>query len=267
MEAQPMEWTPRAEKELKKVPFFVRKRVRCKVEEYARKKALTTVTHEDLKAVKAAYMSDMDSEIQGYRIETCFGQDGCPNRAAESDHLVAQLEDIFKKEDLRAFLSERVKGKLKPHNEIRIAVADCPNACSQPQIKDIGIIGASVPETTNRECISCNACIDICREKAIMINDGLERPEFDYLLCMKCGQCADVCPAGTIVKGTTGFRVLLCGKLGRHPVLARELPGIYNEEAVIKIVKTCIRFYKEHNRHGERFAEVFNNVDIEGLMC
>ncbi|MCD6261694.1 MAG: hypothetical protein J7J52_01550 [Deltaproteobacteria bacterium] len=122
MEIQPMEWTPRAEKELK--------------------------------AVKAAYMSDMDFEIQGYRIETCFGQDGCPNRAAEGDHLVAQLEDIFKKENLRAFLSERVKRKLKPHNKIRIAIADSPNACSQPQIKDIGIIGTSIPETTNRECIS-----------------------------------------------------------------------------------------------------------------
>jgi len=108
---------------------------------------------------------------------------------------------------------------------------------------------------------------DICRERAITINNGLERPEFDYLLCMKCGQCTDVCPTGTIVKGTAGFRVLLCDKLGRHPALARELPGIYDEETVIKIVKTCIRFYKEHNRHGERFAEVFNNVDIEGLMC
>jgi dissimilatory sulfite reductase (desulfoviridin) alpha/beta subunit len=262
-----MEWTERAEKDLKKIPFFIRKKIRCKVEDYAIKNALATVTHKDLKAVKAACLSDLNPEIQGYQIETCFGHEGCPNRAEKSDHLVEHLEYVFEKEDLRTFLSERVKGDLKPHHEIRIAVADCPNACSQPQIKDIGIIGASLPETTNRECISCNACLDICRERAITINDSLEKPEIDCLSCLKCGQCADVCTTGSIVKGISGFRVMLGGKLGRHPKLARELPGIYDEASIIKIVKNCIRFYKEHNRHGERFAEIVSDVNIEDFLC
>lgn len=40
-----------------------------------------------------------------------------------------------------------------------------------------------------------------------------------------------------------GFKVQIGGKLGRHPQLAKELPGIYSKDEVIGIVKSCIAFY------------------------
>ncbi len=258
-----MKWTPEAEKTIKKVPFFVRKKVRVRVENDARNKGKELITLDDVNATKTAYLTKMSSEVKGYQIDACFGPEGCPNRANISGPLAEKIEEIFSKEDLLGFLKERVSGDLKLHHEFRVTIADCPNACSQPQIKDIGIIGACIPKITDEECTLCNGCVDICKEKAIAVDENLSRPVLDFSLCLKCGQCVGVCPTGTIEKRETGFRVLLGGKLGRHPQLAKELPGIYDENGVIEIVIKCIDFYKEHSKHGERFAEIFKDIDLK----
>ncbi len=260
-----MQWTPDAEKAIKKVPFFVRKKVRARVENDARNKGKVLITLDDVKATKAAYLSNMSSEVKGYQIDVCFGPEGCPNRANISGSLAEKIEEIFIKEDLLEFLKENVDGDLKLHHEFRVTIADCPNSCSQPQIKDIGIIGASVPKITDEKCSLCNGCVEICREKAVTIDGKLGKPVINTSLCLKCGKCIQVCPTGSLEKAEAGFRILLGGKLGRHPQLARELPGIYEENDVIEIVKTCIKFYKEHSKHGQRFAEIFKAFDLEKL--
>ncbi len=203
-------------------------------------------------------------EIKGYQIETCFGSGGCPNRANTAIPLAGKIEQVLNKEDLFSFLKERINGELRPHQEFRIAIAECPNACSQPQIKDIGIIGACIPKVTYKECTSCNACIEACMENAIAIDDNLSKPVFDYSLCINCGQCMGVCPTGTIETGKMGFRILLGGKLGRHPRLAKELPDIYEIDQVIDIVRKCIKLYKKHSTHGERFADIFRSELLSG---
>ena len=261
-----MKWTPEAENAIKKVPFFVRKRVRLRVKSEAENEGKKVVTLDDVKATKARYLFSMSSEVKGYQIDICFGSEGCPNRASSSDHVLEKIEEIFIKKDLPGFLRGRVNGDLKLHHEFRVTIADCPNACSQPQIKDIGIIGACIPQITEEECTLCKACTDICREKAITIDDALNKPVIDFSLCLECGQCIDACPSETIENGKTGFRVLLGGKLGRHPRLARELPGIYEKNEVIEIVQTCINFYKEHSKHGERFSEIFKDADFEDFL-
>ncbi|GAF73980.1 putative dissimilatory sulfite reductase B (dsrB), partial [marine sediment metagenome] len=143
-----MKWMPEAEEAIKKVPFFVRKRVRSRVEKEAKEAGKPAVSLADVKATQTRYLNGMSSEIKGYQIETCFGPSGCPNRAIISDQLIAQIETDVEKEDLLGFLEQSVQGDLKFHHEFRITLADCPNACSQPQIKDIGIIGACAPVVT-----------------------------------------------------------------------------------------------------------------------
>ena len=79
-----MKWTQDAEDAIKKVPFFVRKRVRARVEKEAAAEGKKVVSLAEVKATQKRYLTNMKSEIKGYQIETCFGPSGCPNRAANS---------------------------------------------------------------------------------------------------------------------------------------------------------------------------------------
>lgn len=255
-----MEWSSEAEAAVKKVPFFVRKKVRTRVENEAAAAGKRTVSLTDVKASQARYVKNMSGEIKGYQVDTCFGSGGCPNAANSCDRLLQKIEAFLKKEDLLGFLKQRVPGDLKFHHEFRITLAECPNACSQPQIKDIGIIGAVVPVVTNEECTLCEACVEACKDKCITVDSSVKTPDIDAECCLKCGQCVRDCPTGTIGTGRKGFRVQLGGKLGRHPKLAVELEGLYNEDEVFEIVQRCVRFYKENSKHGERFAEIFQNA-------
>ena len=262
-----MKWMPQAEDAIKKVPFFVRKRVRARVEKEAMEAGRQTVSLADVKATQARYLTSMSSEIKGYQIETCFGPSGCPNRAIISDQLIARIESEVKKEDLLGFLKQSVKGDLKFHHEFRITLADCPNACSQPQIKDIGIIGACAPVVTDEPCSMCEACVEACREEAIFLDPENEVPVIDRDRCLKCGKCMPVCPTGTLAEGQKGYRVQLAGKLGRHPQLARELPGVYDENTVMEIVSDCLHIYKNKSKNGERFGQILAPADFEALAA
>ncbi|UCD88609.1 MAG: sulfite reductase, partial [Desulfobacterales bacterium] len=74
-----MKWSSDAEAAVKKVPFFVRKKVRSRVENEALAAGKKVVSLADVKAAQARYLKQMSSEIKGYQIDTCFGSGGCPN--------------------------------------------------------------------------------------------------------------------------------------------------------------------------------------------
>ena len=261
-----MKWTTEAEAAIKKVPFFVRKKVRSRVASEAAAAGKKVVSLADVKAAQARFMKKMNSEVKGYQVDTCFGSSGCPNPANSGNILLEKIEKLLEKEDLLDFLKQRVKGNLKFHHEFKVTLAECPNACSQPQIKDIGIIGAVIPKITDEECTLCGVCIEACIEKCITIGNEAEIPEIDFDRCLQCGQCINVCPSGTIGAESKGFRVQLGGKLGRHPKLASELDGIFSEDEVLAIVTRCIKFYKRNSKNGDRFAEVIQSVDRKLFM-
>ena len=260
-----MEWTSDAESAIKKVPFFVRKRVRARVEKEAREIGKNVISLAEVKATQKRYLTNMSSEIKGYQIDTCFGPNGCPNRANIADGLMEAIEDLLKQEDLLSFLKQSVKGDLKFHHEFRVTLAECPNACSQPQIKDVGIIGAAVPIITDQECTRCEACVEVCKERAIALDDENDYPVIDFDMCLKCGKCMAVCPTETLETDYKGFRVQLGGKLGRHPRLARELPGIYSEAQVLSILKDCLALYKQLCIDGRRFADLITDSHFDEL--
>jgi dissimilatory sulfite reductase (desulfoviridin) alpha/beta subunit len=77
----------------------------------------------------------------------------------------------------------------------------------------------------------------------------------------------EVCPTGTLTARIKGYRVLLGGKLGRHPRLAEELPGRYQEDEVVGILERCLHFYKKRSKHRERFTEIFQDTKSLGLSA
>ncbi len=251
-----MKWLPEASAAIKKAPFFVRKKARQRVEECVAAEGRDVITAADVQAARKRLLNRMDEEVKGYQVDVCFGPDGCPNTVVQSRLLAESIEGVLAAENLRGFLKKTVGGPLKFHHEFRITLADCPNACSQPQIKDIGIIGAAVPRKTDEPCSECGECQDICREHAVTVSAEGGGPEVDWQRCMGCGQCIHVCPTGTIECEKRGYRVLIGGKLGRHPLLAAELPGVHDADTVIAMVQWCVRYYKQHSTGGTRFAEL-----------
>lgn len=260
-----MEWTTDAEAAVKNVPFFVRKKVKARIEKAAVDAGKTRITVDEVETARNRFLFAQDTEIAGFQVEICFGPSGCPNRAQPGERLVPRIEALLNQADLKAFLESRVKGPLKYHHQFRVAVAECPNACSQPQIKDIGVIGACRPAVTGEDCTLCGACESACREAAVRLDEEAEKPVLDFSLCLSCGKCIRACPTGTLAAGTKGYRVLLGGKLGRHPQLARELPGFFSEDQVVHIVSDCIALYKEKCRHGERFGALIRDGDLKRL--
>jgi len=67
----------------------------------------------------------------------------------------------------------------------------CP-WCSNPE----GI--SSVPEimTSDRKCIGCKKCVEVCPLNAISCVDGVR--QIDWNLCTNCLECAKICPSHSI---------------------------------------------------------------------
>ena len=259
-----MKWTEEANEAISRVPFFVRKRVRKRVEEEAARCGDREVRLEHVKTCQRRFLNQMEEEVKGYQVETCFGPSGCPNRAVISEDFSKKVEERLSVRNLKSFLKDRVKGPLKMHHEFRVSISDCPNACSRPQIADLGLIGARCPHVSDVACNQCGACVEVCREGAISLTG--QAPVVDPARCLSCGQCLPVCPTGTLQEAARGYRILVGGKLGRHPRLAGELPGIHSLEEALTVVDRCLDHYQRTCTKGERFGEILERTKGEGLM-
>ncbi len=262
-----MQWTPEADAAIKKVPFFVRKKVRARVEAEARQAGKHSITLAEVNATQKRFLTGMASEIKGYQLDACFGPSGCPNAIGSSRELMKKLELLLKNADLLGLLKSKGIQDLKFHHEFRVTVAECPNACSQPQIKDVGIIAACRPAVTDKACTLCEACVAACKEKAIALDDATALPVISTQDCVACGQCLPVCPTGTLSDSVIGYRVQLGGKLGRHPQLARELPGIYADKTVLQIVQACLDLVKVNSTSGHRLGELMQDHDFNVMKA
>jgi anaerobic sulfite reductase subunit C len=251
-----MKWTSEAEGAVSNVPFFIRKRVKKRVEEEAERQGSRLVTLDQVKSCQQRFLRNMDQEVKGYQVEACFGPTGCPNAVVLDPELVQRLEKKLEQRNLRDFLKEKVKGPLKMHHEFRVSLSTCPNACSRPQIVDLGIIGALQPKISGEPCTLCGACSEACQEKAIVLDETLNLPMIDSGRCLACGQCIKVCPTGTLVEGAKGYRLLVGGKLGRHPQLGKELAGVHSEKDLLAVLDRILDHYRKFNERGERFGEV-----------
>jgi len=257
-------WDRDAEQLLRRVPFFVRHRVRKKAEEDVTAAGRSRVTVVDLEESKKRQLQRLSEEVKGYTLETCFGGSGCHNAVVVSPELVSRLEELLERADLLSFLRNHLGEKLKLHHQFRVTLADCPNSCSQPQIKDIGIIGEAEVTCDPEACTGCGECAAACEDSAVTL-EADRLVGIDCESCVRCGACARVCPTEALMTGRGSHRVLVGGKLGRHPQLARELARGLDADQVVALVSRIVEVYKANARKGERLGAVMNRIGWDDL--
>ena len=284
-----MEWDQAASDRLAKVPFFIRGKVKKQIEEYVRRQGGEIVTDNQVAAARRELVGgeaaggevsapqqklsgdlpagiDQDQiemimekgvQLEGLntrhrQVKVCGGAAGCPLSLIEDRRVASVLAGVLEKSGLDGHLSGGAGGPVLYHQKFRLALAGCPNSCSQPQIVDFGVQGQSRPGRGEDPCSDCGQCLKVCRENAVSL-DG-EGPSFDYSRCLNCGQCIRACPTGAIREEQSGYRVLLGGKLGRHPRLAATILDLAAEDQVLATLEGALRVFMEHGRKGERLG-------------
>ncbi len=266
-----MKWNRDAEKELKKVPFFVRGFVRKKVEEQARQRGLEEVSLEQFMEAKRRFKTVMAGKSRDELmammpqankpgaemliIETCQHElSRCPYVLINTKEIKEPIERWAIDNNINERLRRRIDSEtILYHNKFRISISACPDGCSRPQIADIGIIAFVRPQLDAGKCTGCGICVDACPDLAISIEDGIAC--FNRQRCQGCISCRDACPVGSISLSSVGFRVLAGGKLGRHPRFADVVGEFSNMEKVMEFISKVANAYIEESGSSERFAD------------
>ncbi|MGM0424242.1 MAG: 4Fe-4S binding protein [Thermodesulfobacteriota bacterium] len=193
---------------------------------------------------------------KAYRIKLCWGieKGECPNLLQKDADLQQDLEAVLEASGWPQMLAANLQREIKPLDQFSVSVSGCPNGCSRPQIADLGLLQAKHPEVLQETCTGCGECAQVCREGAIDADTGVAR--IDSELCLSCGACIRSCPEQALFASSQGYRVQVAGKLGRHPRLAEELPGIQNKDQMLQILEGCLELHKRHYQPGIRFGQV-----------
>lgn len=192
-----------------------------------------------------------------YVLETCRGASFCRHAALGAPGVLPALENML---SVLAQSAPVFPGAKPHHALLRVSISFCPNGCSRPQIADIGLLGACLPCVTDAGCSLCGACADVCREGAVELEPN--GPVIDAERCLACGACAVACPTGSLTRGREGFRVQVGGRLGRHPRLARELPGVFDPDAAQAEVARYLEHHRRNARPGERMAALLERAPL-----
>lgn len=197
-----------------------------------------------------------------YELNLCRGMEGrCSFGLTNGARLGKEIGQLLG--DSAAMQGYKAAGDgVLPHKRVKIALAACPNACTQPQIKDIGIIARLFPTEIGTDCNGCSQCEDVCQEQAIIVRDG--RALILAERCVGCGLCINECRQKAIESDGLGFQILIGGRMGRRPKWAEELCVVDCNE-VHKIIKSLFNKVISLLCPGERMSELVERISLERL--
>ncbi|MCA1905131.1 MAG: 4Fe-4S binding protein [Desulfarculus sp.] len=266
-----MKWENSAEHALKRVPFFVRPLARMKVEERVGGQGRALVTLADFQQAEAAFKAlrggrgdaelakmlpqDNQPGVEMTLLESCRAElADCPNRLLDTEPWRQALERWLRDDDISERLRQRLpEHKVLHHHKLKLSLGGCPNGCSRPQVADLALVGFVQPRFDLAGCTACGACVGACPDQAIAMSG--EGPVWDQEACLGCRACARVCPAGCISLSEPRARVLLGGKLGRHPRLAQVAATAVDPEQALAVLRQSVEQYLRDARPGQRFAD------------
>lgn len=150
-----------------------------------------------------------------------------------------------------------------PH-KFKIALGGCPNNCVKPNLNDLGIIGARVPNYDESICRGCKTCRieTACPIHAANLADG--KLVIDRSLCNNCGRCITKCPFHCADEGTSGYRITIGGRWGKKVAHGKMLHKIFTDkEELLLTVEKAILLFRSEGISGERFADTIERIGFE----
>lgn len=186
---------------------------------------------------------------KGFQLDHC--RFNCPKTARNWHNLCETLTKNLTALNLYQIFEDKFSPVLN-HHIPKITLAGCPNGCSQPNIKDIGVSGYVSPLITDVPCIGCKECVRACPEGAIAWNPrGIV---IDHSRCLSCGDCQRVCPSGTLTAGESGWTLRLGGRVGRHPQFAKSVGQVQTDEEVLAWISDILLRYLMNAHPQERLT-------------
>ena len=206
----------------------------------------------------------MDSEMPKTKdlteVVTCrAGAGGCPMAVIDVEALAEKLSEVLDEPEYKRKLEEKLARPFAFHSQFCAAITGCPNACAQPQIRDFGVIGRARVSVDESLCNECGMCEDACKENAIALVDG--RPHIDEARCIGCSDCVRSCQSDALSLGGRRHDVIVGGKLGRHPRLARSLGEFDTIEEAAECLRRAILLLLAEGRTGERLGALLERLE------
>lgn len=189
------------------------------------------------------------NDAQSYVIEHC--RPGCPKAVRSWEPLIGKLSSALERLELEQKVKEKFQ-KVLYHHLPKIGLSGCPNGCSQPQIRDIGLMGYVKPHFVPELCYGCQACADACLEEALDFGSG--GVEINEALCLSCGDCIRHCPSGALGPGETGWNLIEGGRVGRHPHFGELTGKVRTDEEAVDWVLAVLQDYFAQSRPEERLS-------------
>lgn len=99
----------------------------------------------------------------------------------------------------------------------KIALTGCPNDCAKVRMHDFGIMGMTEPQFDPDRCISCGACVKVCKKKSVEALETVNfRPRRNESKCIGCGEYVLSCPNSAWTRSEEKYyRFTLMGRTER----------------------------------------------------
>ena len=150
-----------------------------------------------------------------------------------------------------------------PH-KFKIALGGCPNNCVKPNLNDLGIIGAKVPQYNAQLCRGCAKCQmeAACPIKIARMENG--KLAIDWEACNSCGRCVGKCPFHCADQAVYGWKVYVGGRWGKKVTHGRMLDKLFtSEEEVLDVVEKTILLFRDQGIPGERLADTIERIGFD----
>lgn len=144
------------------------------------------------------------------------------------------------------------------HSKCKFAVVGCPNNCAKANINDIGIMGKTVPQYIDENCVGCGLCVKACRQKALEVKD--KKIIWNQDLCVQCGCCVRACKTKGFVAKKVGAEIFVGGRFGRGIRIATSIGDLVPEDQIVPTVDKIMDAYKELGQDGERISKTIDRV-------